>query len=478
MLICLLGMNSGAFAQKQLSLPDAIAYAQKHSPHFHRAKNTYERSYWRFTNFKASFKPQIRLSATVPTFFRAINPITQPDGSIQFIRVSQANNSVGVGVRQNISFLGGTLRAGTSLQRTDNFSGNQSSYFLSTPIQVSYSQNSLLYNDFHWQGRLEPLFFETANKAFAEDMESVAVETVSLFLLALEAQSEIDIAQTNRANADTLYRLSRERFAIGTIPKTDLLQLELNLLKAKAQLNEALITREATVKSLQAILGINRGDTLRLLLPELSPLLSIPYDKALEQASLNRSAIVKFRSERLQADQEVAKAKGQNSLEVSLLANLGTQQTASRLADSYRNPQNQQYIGLTLDVPIQDWGYRKSQIRLAKANRELVEVNMLQEELLFEQEVMMQVMRFNQKNTQIQIAKQTDVVANQRLAITKERYLLGKLSIPDLNLAIQESVNARREYVKALNGYWQALYTIRRLTMYDFERDLPIKFDK
>lgn len=471
-------INFPSFAQKRLSLVDAINLAQRQSPYYHKARNTYERSYWQFRNFKAGFKPQIRLNATVPTFYRAINPITQPDGTIQFVRVTQANNSIGLNVRQNIGFSGGTLSAGTSLQRTDNFSGNQSSYFLSTPIQLSYSQGSLLYNEFRWRKLLEPLLFETADKTYAEDMEDTGLEAAKLFLVGLEAQAAIAIAIANQANADTLYRLSKERFAIGTIPRTDLLQLELNMLKAKSELNDDRISKEEAIRNLKRVLGLDQDENITLLAPELPDQINISYEKALEEASFNRPAVLKFRAQRLQADQEIAKAKGQNSLELSLLVNMGTQQTAPRFGDSYRNLQNQQYIGLTLDVPILDWGYRKSQIRLAEANRELVETNMQQEEAAFEQEIYMQVLQFNQKYNQLQIAMKADSVAQERLSIAKERYLLGKLGIPDLNLALQESVSTKRGYVQTLNGYWLSFYTLQKLTLYDFIKNESLKYKK
>lgn len=455
-------------SQRALSLREAILIAQKTSPYYHRAKNTYERSYWQFKNFNASFKPQIRFNATVPTFYRAINPITQPDGTIRFVRVAQANNAIGVGVRQNIGLTGGILSAGTSIQRTDNFSGNKSSYFLSTPIQLSYSQGSLLYNDFRWRKQLEPLLFEVSDKSYSENIEDAGLEAIKMFLGALSAQAALEIALANQANADTLYRLSKERYMLGTVPKTDLLQLELNMLRAQSESNENRIFHEGAVRGLKRILGLDQDASLTLQTPEMPDYVNVPYDKALEEARFNRSTVLKFRVQRLQADQEVAKAKGQNSIELSVLANLGTQQTAPTFIGSYQNLQNQQYIGLTLDLPIQDWGYRKSQIRLATANRELVEVNMEQEEIVFEQEIYLQVLQFSQRHGQLQIAMKADTVAQERLSIAKERYLLGKLSILDLNLALQESVNSKKGYVEALTGYWLSFYTLRRLTLFDF----------
>ena len=52
--------------------------------------------------------------------------------------------------------------------------------------------------------------------------------------------------------------------------------------------------------------------------------------------------------------------------------------------------------------------------------------------------------------------------------------MIGKISITDLNIAMQEKDEARRDYVAALDEYWTAYYTLRQMTLYDFEQDIPI----
>ncbi|TDB65817.1 TolC family protein [Arundinibacter roseus] len=465
-----------AQSQRTLSLSDAIALAQRQSPYYFRAKNTYETGYWQFQNFQAGFKPQIRLNATIPTFFRAINPITQPDGSIQFRRVTQANNSLGVSLVQNIGATGGQLLLGTRLQRTDNFGGAESSYFLSTPVSFSYYQESLLYNDLRWQRKLQPLYFQTAEKNYAEELEEAALQGATLFMATLVAQVTADITAANLANADSLYLLTKERFALGTVAQSDLLQLELNVLKAKNQLATARLNAEASLRNMKRILGIDLAEAVALQEPPLPLKTSLSYEVALEEARSNRQNVLEFSTRRLEAEQKIAEAKGKNSLQFGLSANVGTQQTATSFGGAYRNLQNQQYIGVSLDMPIQDWGLRKSQIRLAEANRELVEVNVQQDELTFEQEIFLQVMRFGQQYDQLALAQKADTVAQQRLHITKERYLVGKVGITDLNLALEENIRAREGYIQSLSAYWLAFYTLRRLTLYDFEKKQSIRY--
>ena len=463
-------------AQNVLTLEKAIDLTQRQSVYYHKAKNTYERSYWKFENFKAVFKPQIRLNATVPTLYREIYPITQPDGSILFQKVAQANNGVGINLQQNIALTGGLLSIGTKLQRTDNFSGNGSSYFLSTPFNISYQQGSLLYNELKWVRKIEPLLYETAVKAYTEEMEKASLQATTLYFDGLMAQVALEVAQTNLANSDTLFNLSQKRFLLGTIAKSDILELELKVLKARNDLSNAVINAEVRKTNLKRILGFSVNDSILLSVPDLPPTIQINYQQALQEASWNRQSVLEFQTKRMLANQEIAKAKGQNSLTLSLIANIGTQQTAQSFLDSYRNLQNQQYIGLTLDMPLQDWGYRKSQIRLAKADRELLEVNLLQDGLKFEQEIYLQVLQFNQQPQQVHLARKAAEISRERFLIAKERYLLGKISVTDLNIAMQEGANAKENFIESLRTYWLSYSNLRMLTLFDFFKNEKIYY--
>ncbi|MFN4145320.1 MAG: TolC family protein [Runella sp.] len=468
--------HSQIFAQRVLTLEEAVEMGRGQSPFYARAQNTYERSYWRYQNFRASLKPQIRLNASVPTFFRAINPITQPDGSIEFRRIQQANNTVGVSMVQNIAATGGQLRMGTGLQRTDNFLAGQQSFFLASPITVSYDQSALLFNELKWRKLIEPTLYEAAQKGYVEDIEEAGLRAVELFFNALTAQTAVGIAQANTANTDSLYRISKERFGIGKLTENELLQLELNLLNVQNQWAEAQVNLEIASQNLKRILGIPIAEVLRFEVNTPVSVLSIVPAQALEEARANRRALIDFKNQRLEADRQIAEAKGANSLTLGVVANVGTQQTAPRLIDSYSNLQSRQYIGLNIDVPLQDWGFRKSQIRLAKANRELVEVNVKQEEINFEQEILLQTLRFNQQQQQVAVAQKADTIAQRRLEITKQRFLLGRISITDLNIALTETAQARQNYIAALRAYWTSYYTLRRLTLYDFLNNQPIRY--
>jgi outer membrane protein TolC len=60
-------------------------------------------------------------------------------------------------------------------------------------------------------------------------------------------------------------------------------------------------------------------------------------------------------------------------------------------------------------------------------------------------------------------------VAEAGYNIALKKYQNGNLSITDLNIALQERDQSRRDYILALSQFWDAYYNIRRLTLYDFE---------
>jgi outer membrane protein TolC len=70
--------------------------------------------------------------------------------------------------------------------------------------------------------------------------------------------------------------------------------------------------------------------------------------------------------------------------------------------------------------------------------------------------------------SQIEITKKSDEVAQERYMVSQNRYLIGKIDITNLNIALTEKDAAKRSYLNALRAYWTAYYDLRRLTLYDF----------
>ena len=471
LITCLLiFLTSAALAQpaESLRLHDVVNMAQMRSPAYLRAKTNFENNYWRYQNFKAGMLPELRAFGTVPNFNRSIERITLPDGTDAFVDRSLATSAATLSLSQQVPWTGGQFSFISSLQRIDLLGNQAGSSFLGTPFSLSYNQNNLFYNRFRWERQTEPLRFQEAERGFAEEMEEIAIEASRLYFDLLLAENNYQLALTNLANTDTLFRLSQGRYELGKIAENDLLQIELSLLNARNRVAETQLELELRQQDLKRYLNLSQRDNVALVVPTDVRFFQVQPDKALEYARANRRAVLEFRRRRLEAEQQVAQTKGDNRAQVGVSANFGLTQRGTTLGSVYTNPQDQRNVAVTLNIPLVNWGVTRSRIRMAEANRELVEVNVQQDEINFEQEILLQVMRFNMMRDQLLVAAKADTIAQKRFDVTKERYLIGKISITDLNLSVQEKDLARQAYINTLRTWWQSYYLIRRLTLYDF----------
>ncbi len=468
------------FAQEAplvLSLNETIQKARENSPSYYRAENTAENRYWNFRQFRAGNLPQLTFNGTLPYYSSAIERVEQNDGTYAFPQRAQTYLSGELSLDQNVPLTGGLFSISSGLQQTTVYQPQSRQDYFSTPVSFSYFQPMVLYNRQKWENKIQPLLYKESKQAFDEDMERIAIEASNLYFDALAAKINRDIAELNVSNNDTLFVISKGRYNLGKIAENDLLQMELNLLNAKNQLSSSDLNYEVAAQALKRYLQIPTDQPLELAVPTNVPVVEVPLAEAMDMARNNRSSVLEFRRRRLEAEQDIAEARGQTNYNLNIRANLGVSRQGDELNQVYSDPLRQQSLTVGVTIPIVDWGQSKSMIRRAKANRDLIEVDVQQDEINFEQEIFLQVKRFNIQASQLETAAKADTIAQKRYEVTKARYLIGKISITDLNIAQAEKDRARFDHINALRAYWVSYYTVRSLTLYDFIKKQPIDYE-
>jgi outer membrane protein TolC len=386
-------------------------------------------------------------------------------------------NEIGISLSQDVSWTGGSIFAFSGFQRVDNFATSlnpKTISYLSTPIVIGFNQPLFQFNGLKWDKKIEPLRYEEANREFAEEMEEVAFNSTRLFFDVLIAQLNVAAVAKNKADADTLFEISKGRFSVGRIAETELLQIELSAMNADADLAEAVLNQQSNTERLRNFLGITKSVSFNLIPPTDIPEILINPDTALKYAQQYRSETIAFMRRLKEAERDVVQAEAQNGLNIDVFGQFGLTQTSKTLKDAYVNPLDQERFRVGLTLPIADWGKTKAQIEIAKSNMQLEQMNIEQERINFDREVLLKVQQFELQRNQVLLGIRAFEVSQKRLAITRQRYLIGKIAIVDLNIAIREEDEARRSYMNNLRNYWLAHYEIRRLTMYDFKNNRPL----
>lgn len=467
-----------AFAQDpetyRLTLDEVVKLAQSDAPDVQLAKTRLSNFYWIFQSFKADYKPVIGFNATLPALNRSIQSITQPNGSVIFRRQAFMNNNVGFSIQQDIGWTGGSVRLYTGLNRLDilNSGGipNETSY-LSSPISLEFDQPIFGFNNLKWNKIIEPLRYQEATRAYSENMELAAYNSVQFFFDIMISQLNVEAALQEKANADTLYNISKGRFEVGKIAETELLQIELSVANAENSIAQSTLNLQSSIEQLRTFLGIQRTVRFETVPPTEIPNFIVDANKALQFALQNRSLIISLDRRLREAERNVAQAKGTTGPQISVNAAFGLQQTATNFSNAYQNPLDREQLTIGLNIPIADWGKTKARREIAKSNLELEQLNVSQERVNFEQDILLKVKQFDLVRDQVQRALRAYDVSRKRQDMTRNRYYIGKIGITDLNIAVQEQESARRSYIGALRSFWEAYYDLRRSTLYDFAND-------
>jgi hypothetical protein len=455
-----------ALAQNVFTIEEIIARAKEQSIFSKQAETQRETSYWQYRSFRTNYNPQLRMNGNLPSYTNYVTPVRQPDGSLVYLPVNQINPNLNLGLQQPIAPTGGTISANTAYNFFNDYPSNERQWG-GTIFNVQLTQPVFAYNPLKWDKKIRPVVFEESKRTFVEMQEAISRDAVSLFFDVLRQQVNEQVARFNLANNDTIYKIEQGRYNIGSTSLDKLLQVELQLLRSRQEVAQAQLELETARLQLRSYIGLKDGDDFSLTLPENIPDFLLDVQDALSYAKLNRADYIAFERRRLEAESEVAQAKGQR-YQTTFTASYGLNNVGNVVSDLYDNPSKQQIANISFNVPLVDWGRRRAMMETALANKKLRDYEIEQSRIIFEQEIITKVRQFEMMRLQIEITRKSDQVAQERYNVAQNRYLIGKIDITNLNIALTEKDQAKRAYLDALKSFWTAYYDLRRLTLYDF----------
>ncbi|MDR3252462.1 MAG: TolC family protein [Tannerella sp.] len=467
--------DAGTRLPLTLTLEQTIALAADSSLEAFRTKNVFMARYWEFRAFKAGRLPSLTLNLTPGEYNRTIIKRYDSGSNLDLYRPQQSFESYGgLSVVQNFDMLGGTFFLNSNIDYMRNFGNSTSTQYTSVPVRIGYQQTLIGYNVFKWEKKIEPLKYEKAKKQLIYDLENTASLAASYFFNLAMAQAEYDLAEENIRNADTLYRIGEERSKIAAISQSDLLTLKLDRINATNSYKNADISLKRAMFALTSFLNMDKNTVIRLRLPSYPKTMEIAVDKAIVEARSNNPDLLGYKQNILESQQSVDRAKKEAMFNASFYASVGYNQVAPSLADVYRDPLRQDIISFSISVPLIDWGVRRGRYNMARNNLNVTEISARQGEIKIEEDVIMTVGDFNIQKDLISSALEALEVSEDAYAKTRQRFMIGKADINSLTLSQQRQQAARRNYIYALENYWVSYFRIRKLTLYDFEYNMPI----
>lgn len=466
----------GAQNTRKISLNEAIALARTQSVDAAVALNELKTSYWEYRTFRADLLPEVNFSGTLPSYGKQYNSYQNEDGSYTFVRSNKLGLNGAISIDQNIWFTGGKISLSSSLDFVKQLGADGDKQFMSVPISLQLTQPIFGVNNLKWSRRIEPVRYEEAKAAFISATETVTMTTITYFFNLLLAKENLATARQNQVNADRLYEVAGAKREMGQISENELLQLKLAALKARAAVTDAESNLNANMFRLRSFLSLADDQMLEPLVPESAPDLKMEYNQVLDKALQRNSFAYNIRRRQLEAEFEVATARG-DLRSIDLFANVGYTGLNKEFSSAYRNLLDNQVVEVGVKIPLLDWGKRRGKVRVAKSNRDVTLSKIRKEQMDFDQDIFLLVEHFNNQAQQLSIATEADKIAQQRYRTSIESFLIGKINTLDLNDAQTSKDDARQKHINELYWYWYYFYQLRSLTLWDFERNAPLETD-
>lgn len=463
---------------QSISLLEAITIAREQSVPALEAKQSFVSTYWAYRSYKASRLPSFNLYGDIMNFDRSLTLVqSYEDGRFNYVNSYNLQNSVGLQVKQNITFTGGTLSVYSDLSRIDQFGIDKRLTWYSQPITVSYYQPLFTYNQFKWDKMIEPKEYEKGKRQYLESMEQITLNTVRAYYSLILAKMNNDIALSNYTNTGKMLNVARERQQLGSVTRDEVLQLELRMLNDSISINESSVAVREAQMVLNSVLGYDESYEINPLLDETLPDIYMDYDHVMSKAMDNSSFNLSNEINLLNAESGVAQAKASRGISMALNARFGLSQTAPDFGGVYSDLLDQEVVGIAFSIPIFDWGMGKGKVQKAKAAQEVVRAQVVQSENDYRRTIFTAVGQFNNQRHQCSVSRRAMLIAKERYELMMEKFRGGKASVMDLNTAQSENDTALQKYITDVSNYWEYYYTLRQYTLYDFIKGKDLEID-
>lgn len=460
---------------RKLSLTEAIEIAKRDSYAAQVARYSFLGQYWNYRSYRAELLPSLNLSGGVMNFDRSIVEVRDADsGRVNYVDNNSLSNDLSLSIDQNIPFLGGTLSLQSSLSRLDQFNYDAQTYN-SVPLILNYTQPIRAYNALKWRKKTAPLEYANAQKNYLETMQDITINVTNLFFTVLSAQEDYRQSRADYDDRRHLLEIAKKRLDLGTTTKSELLQLELSLLNAKMDVNSSGLTLRTRLFDLFSYLRIVDYDGIELLPPYYMPDIELNAEQVLDKAWAGSSHTITQQLSLLESQRALAEAKASRGLQVEFRGRLGLSQTGQTLPAAYRQLKDYENVGLTMTIPIYDWGMGRGKVRMAKTDVEITKTQIEQANTEFAHDVRTRVMQFNNQAEQCRTSLRAQDIAAERYDIMKRRFENGAVTVTELNTAQEEYESAQHLYISQLQQFWTDYYGIQKLTLYDFIRNEDIR---
>lgn len=341
-------------------------------------------------------------------------------------------------------------------------------------LYLELSQPIFTYN--HTKVELEKvkLSYESALLRYLLQRLSLERNVAQNFYSVYSMQMRLNIANEELKNNQESHEIIKNKVEGGLLALEELYQSEVNLATSRSSVYTADLNLQNAMDELKRVIGMPLTDEFELVTMIKADSVEIDPDMAINHALENRMELRQRAIDIENAGFNLKDAKTTNEFAGSISASFGVTANNEDLGQLFDSPTNTPSVGVTLNIPIFDWGERKSEIKAAEAQLRSTEIDLETEKLDIQVNVRSIIRSIKNLENQIVIQEKTVDNAELTYEINLERYRNGDLTSLDLGIIQNQLSDKKMALTNAIIDYKLELLNLKIQTLYDFEYQVSI----
>jgi outer membrane protein TolC len=341
-------------------------------------------------------------------------------------------------------------------------------------LYLRYTQPIFTYNRIRMETETLELDYEASLINYLLMRLSLERDVSVDFYAVYSNQMRLEIAREDLKNNEESYEIISNKVEGGLLALEELYQAEVNLATSRSGVFNAELFLANSLDQFKVLIGLTLDTTLMIAAEIIADTIPVNQELAITHALNHRMELREREIDLEKANFDLIVAKSTNEFAGSVTASFGVQGNSEEFTNLFETPTNTPAIGITFNIPIFDWGERKSEIRAAEASLQSTQISYEVEQINIELNIRSVVRSLKNLENQIGIQRKTVENAELTYDINLERYRNGDLTSLDLGLYQNQLSESKMALTNAIIDYKIELLNLKIQTLYDFEKQLPI----
>ena len=469
-------LTNSIVGQTPLTLQKALEIAESGSPNIQRSLLNVEQIQHSLRAERASLKSRFSLTLNPFNFSKSRSFDKQFS---QWFTNEDISTSGTFQVEQPILKTDGTIglfnRLGWQSNKTEisGFGENENKAF-SNNLYLVINQPLFTYNRRQMALDELELSYENANLDYSIQRLNLEKTITTQFFDVYLAQLNLEISQDELENTTKNFEIVQNKVDAGLLAQEELYQAELNFANAQLSVQDNELALANAEELFKREIGMDLNEDIQLITELDAQEVLIDLDRAVEYALNSRMELKQRQISIAQSAFEMERVKSLNEFRADVQLTLGIFGDNENFGRVYNSPTSNPAVGLSVNIPIWDWGERNARIQSQEVSMKSQQLDLEQDKIQIRMDIRRAYRSVQTQMPRIEIARKNVENAERTYDINLERYINGDLSGIDLNQFQTQLSTKKIELARSLINYKTQLLDLKILTLYDWEKQEPV----